>query len=853
MFGPLSASLMMLMLLHSSINNRDLTGQGRPRNALGTVFCHSFEVDIQTGQVNVANSTDSLEKIPCVEIPDSVSEECPLKTPGIPANTSMSRREIRQMSAHELAHLFDHVAKVLPNILSNSKAELSSSKNETIPWNENVSVSQPCKLVQIFDFALRQNLSFDLADSSPQLFPYRDFNLPYPDQSPVFQLIESVASKANSLDNIRNISAKIPEMSQVLCDVNATCGTDLEPKQDPILKLFDPESANRYDNDTKSWYKMVRDFIRKKYSTEEWLPEREMLRVLLLVSLDLSIDKDSGSGHPLLSKVACRESPRWLFWDDTTESCVARVTSNISTPQGTEMSLSLIPEDSIPERQKSTEISTQSPVQVDQIITVNAFDSRIRLSPTAQVESLEERLQEVEPESTMNQILSIDEGSGFLSESIISLGPTENILSKDFLPATKSEVGSQISRSEVKVTGWTLPSDPPMETQDFFGTPSVSTIIPMISVKSLAQNPEERAQFGDKMSSTSNPIKVQTHKMRKHSRHKKGKQRTISTTPLPEQHMTFATNSATNIDQLWPSESLYHKDIDHGSDKPTGKHKGGGKIKSGQDLDTLRKKSDHKHRKSKNKEKNARKHHKDGHRSTTVVSVPTTVSPKTSPVHVSPFPHQSKAKSTYLQPIDKDLVSLQSNQESGQSSADDSKNNLDLLLPLLTRPAPPKGTILWKELKVPFPMVYFTITIVDGPLAKGRRPPSHKRRRADGARIYLMGLNMPTGYTQVTEGNQLKGTNAALVRTLDPHAAGPFVEFKLRVENKYGTSCKQMCLQSGDRYGRCARRIVRLSTYPKFSDPIGFFENSNDAIDAQWTGRGYYRRRKFDYLLFRCD
>ncbi|KAI1711229.1 hypothetical protein Ddc_12995 [Ditylenchus destructor] len=811
MFGPLSASLMMLMLLHSSINNRDLTGQGRPRNALGTIFCHSFEVDIQTGQVNVANSSDSLEN--CVQNPDSDTEECPLKTPGIPANTSMSRREIRQMSAHELAHLFDHVAKVLPNILSNSKAELSSSENETIPWNENVSISQPCKLVQIFDFALRQNLSFDLADSSPQLFPYwdfrLDFKLPYPEQSSIFQFIESVASETNFLDNIRNISAKIPEMSQVLCDVNATCGTDLEPKQDPILKLVDPESANRYDNDTKS--------------------------------------------HPLLSKVACLESSRWLFWDDTTESCVARITSNVSTPQGTEMSLSLIPESQDPERQESTEISTQSPVQVDQIITVNAFDSRIRLSPTEQVESLEERLQEVEPKSTMNQIFSIDEGSGFLSESIISLGPTENIPSKDYLPATKSEVGSPVSRSEVKVTGWTLPSDPPMETQDFFGTPSVSTIIPMISVKSLAQYPEEMAQFGDKMSSTSNPIKVQTHKMRKHSRHKKGKQRTISTTPLLEQDMTFATNSATNIDQLWPSESLYHKAIDHGSDKPTAKHKGDGTIKSGHDLDTLRKKSDHKHRKSKNKEKNARKHHKDGHRSTTVVTVPTTVSPKTSPVHVSPFPHQSKAKSTYLQPIDKDLVSLQSNQESGQSSADDSKNNLDLLLPLLTRPAPPKGTILWKELKVPFPMVYFTITIVDGPLAKGRRPPSHKRRRADGARIYLMGLNMPTGYTQVTEGNQLKGTNAALVRTLDPHAAGPFVEFKLRVENKYGTSCKQMCLQSGDRYGRCARRIVRLSTYPKFSDPIGFFENSNDAIDAQWTGRGYYRRRKFDYLLFRCD
>lgn len=147
MFGPLSASLMMLMLLHSSINNRGLTSQGRPRNSLGTVFCHSFEVDIQTGQVNGANSSDFLEN--CLQNPDSASEECPLKTPRILANSSMSRREIRQMSAPELAHLFDHVAKVLSKIVSNSKAELSSSENETIPWNESVEIFQRCKLVQM--------------------------------------------------------------------------------------------------------------------------------------------------------------------------------------------------------------------------------------------------------------------------------------------------------------------------------------------------------------------------------------------------------------------------------------------------------------------------------------------------------------------------------------------------------------------------------------------------------------------------------------------------------------------------------------------------------------------------------
>ncbi|KAI1697341.1 alpha-ketoglutarate-dependent dioxygenase alkB like protein 6 [Ditylenchus destructor] len=81
------------------------------------------------------------------------------------------------------------------------------------------------------ELGLRQNLSFNLADSSPQLFPYwdfrLDFNLPYREQTSVFQFIESQASEANSLDNIRDISGKIPAMSQVLCDVNATCSSDL--------------------------------------------------------------------------------------------------------------------------------------------------------------------------------------------------------------------------------------------------------------------------------------------------------------------------------------------------------------------------------------------------------------------------------------------------------------------------------------------------------------------------------------------------------------------------------------------------------------------------------------------------
>lgn len=78
-------------------------------------------------------------------------------------------------------------------------------------------------------------------------------------------------------------------------------------------------------------------------------------------------------------------------------------------------------------------------------------------------------------------------------------------------------------------------------------------------------------------------------------------------------------------------------------------------------------------------------------------------------------------------------------------------NNLDLLLKYLKRPKLPKGTILWREKKPPIPLVYFTVTIIKGPLSRKGKPPPPNKRRARGARIYLSGLNMPTGYTQITE------------------------------------------------------------------------------------------------------
>lgn len=87
-------------------------------------------------------------------------------------------------------------------------------------------------------------------------------------------------------------------------------------------------------------------------------------------------------------------------------------------------------------------------------------------------------------------------------------------------------------------------------------------------------------------------------------------------------------------------------------------------------------------------------------------------------------------------------------------------NNLDLLLPYLKKPKLPKGAIPWKSFKTPFPMVYFSITIIEGPFSKRqRRPPSNRKRTTD-AKIFLMGLNMPTGYTQITEVLLIKINNS---------------------------------------------------------------------------------------------
>lgn len=81
----------------------------------------------------------------------------------------------------------------------------------------------------------------------------------------------------------------------------------------------------------------------------------------------------------------------------------------------------------------------------------------------------------------------------------------------------------------------------------------------------------------------------------------------------------------------------------------------------------------------------------------------------------------------------------------------DPNNNLDLLLKYLKKPKLPKGTILWREKNAPIPLVYFAVTIIKGSLSRRGKPPLLNKRRVHSIKIFLIGLNMPTGYTQITE------------------------------------------------------------------------------------------------------
>jgi hypothetical protein len=77
------------------------------------------------------------------------------------------------------------------------------------------------------------------------------------------------------------------------------------------------------------------------------------------------------------------------------------------------------------------------------------------------------------------------------------------------------------------------------------------------------------------------------------------------------------------------------------------------------------------------------------------------------------------------------------------------EDTLDALLPYLPTPKVP-SMISWTS-KMPIRMTYFSFTIIEGSLGKQRRLKNKGNRRAKGARIYLRGLDMPSGYTQVTQ------------------------------------------------------------------------------------------------------
>lgn len=78
-----------------------------------------------------------------------------------------------------------------------------------------------------------------------------------------------------------------------------------------------------------------------------------------------------------------------------------------------------------------------------------------------------------------------------------------------------------------------------------------------------------------------------------------------------------------------------------------------------------------------------------------------------------------------------------------------SKDTLDALLVYLPTPKVPE-MIAWTS-KIPIRMAYFGFTIIEGSLGKQRRLKEKGHRRAKGARIYVRGLGMPVGYTQVTQ------------------------------------------------------------------------------------------------------
>lgn len=77
-------------------------------------------------------------------------------------------------------------------------------------------------------------------------------------------------------------------------------------------------------------------------------------------------------------------------------------------------------------------------------------------------------------------------------------------------------------------------------------------------------------------------------------------------------------------------------------------------------------------------------------------------------------------------------------------------DTLDALLVYMPTPKVPAGMIPWTN-RMPLKMAYFTFTIIEGGLDKNKKLKEKGVKRAKGARIYVKGLDMPSGYKQVTQ------------------------------------------------------------------------------------------------------
>ncbi|VDO39238.1 unnamed protein product [Onchocerca flexuosa] len=210
-------------------------------------------------------------------------------------------------------------------------------------------------------------------------------------------------------------------------------------------------------------------------------------------------------------------------------------------------------------------------------------------------------------------------------------------------------------------------------------------------------------------------------------------------------------------------------------------------------------------------------------------------------------------------------------------------------------------------LNIPSHYVFFSITVIEG---KPKRN-NLLNRPVAACNITLIGANMPYGFTEKIKGELIQEKTSAVIRTLNPELFGPLVEFYITVTDQNERPCEQRCLNNKGSYGNCEDRPIRLSSHEfiVFSDPIDLYEvmfvsydflhrvviyqidwqlvimidstdslclftlstipykkSSNIVIDyhffiktqkslleCQWTGRGYYRKRKHDFLLFTCN